>query len=171
MSEVCALTAPRDRVIAAFARLKLVPYTREWQAASVALTREMHAESLLHRDMPINEAKLVSQFEMAITRPDAVYLKLCVRGDEVMGFFLGFVSSMFFSDTLTAKDLMWFVSKSRRGSLAAVLLLGDFEVWAQQRGVHHITLGQSTGVRISETRALYSRLGYSEIGSNNVKRI
>lgn len=156
----------------ALARLRLVPYTRLMQDAALALAREMHAESELHHDMPINEAKLIEQFECSISNPEAVYFKLCYREDEPLGLFLGFISPLFFTDVRTAKDLMWFVTKSRRGSLAALTLVTDFEMWAHfQGGVRHITLGQSTGVRMEGTQALYTRLGYSQIGTNNVKRI
>lgn len=166
----CVLTMPRT-INRALARLRLVPYTKLAQDAALALAREMQSESELHRDMPINEAKLVAQFETSISHPDQVYFKLCYREDEPLGLFLGFISPIFFTDVCTAKDLAWFVTKERRSTLAAFVLVTDFEMWAAHNGVHHITLGQSTGVRMLETRALYQRLGYTEIGSNNLKRI
>jgi GNAT superfamily N-acetyltransferase len=70
-----------------------------------------------------------------------------------------------------AKDLSWFVTRERRGSVAAVALVRDFEAWARAKGVKFFVLGQSTGVRMDTTRALYEHLGYEMIGFNTMKRI
>lgn len=164
------LTAPRA-INRALARLRLVPYTKLMQDTMLKLAREMQAESELHRELPMNEEKLVQQCENSIARPSRVYLKLCYRNEEALGVFFGLISTPYFSDALVAKDLAWFVPRSHRGSLAAITLLLDFEQWAREQGVHHICLGQSTGVRMSETQALFTRLGYQTLGSNVLKRI
>lgn len=164
------LTAPRS-LNRALARLRLVPYTTLMQDTVLKMAREMRDESELHRELPMNEAKLVQQCEVSISRPSRVYLKLCYRNDEALGVFFGLISSPYFSDTLVAKDLAWFVTRSHRGSLAAITLLLDFEQWVREQGVKHICLGQSTGVRMGETQALFTRLGYQTLGSNVLKRI
>lgn len=148
---------------------EIVPYAKRYEAQVLALAREMHAESVTHRDMPMDEAKLIRQLEAADTLPDTVYFKLCVRGDEVLGGFFGQITTVYFSNDRAAKDLAWFVTKSRRGGMAAVMLVRDFEAWGQAKGIRKFMLGQSTGVRMDVTQALYEHLGYRVVGVNTVK--
>lgn len=142
-----------------------------WMTSQVLeLAREMHAESGTHKYAPLDEQKLVQQLSVPITNPN-VYLKFFVRDGEVLGTFFGVISSMFFSQELCAKDMAWFVRKSYRGTYAAVMLVRDFECWAKNMGVKNIFLGQSTGVKMETTAALYKRLGYAPVGTNTFKRI
>jgi hypothetical protein len=149
----------------------VVGYDARWRDQVLKLAREMHAESVFHRHIPMDEAKLIQQIEGAASIPDVAYFKLCVRGDEVLGGFFGQITSIYFSIERVAKDLAWFVTRNRRGSMAAVALVRDFEAWAKSKGVKFFVLGQSTGIRMDTTRALYEHLGYEMIGFNTVKRI
>lgn len=150
---------------------RIVPYAKCYEAQVLALAREMHDESVLHRHIPMDEAKLIQQLEAASVMPEQAYFKLCVRGDEVVGGFLGLISTVYFSSERVAMDRAWFVTKNRRSSLAAVLLVPDFEAWAAAQGVHIVLLGQSTGVQMDATRKLYEHLGYEVLGVNTMKRI
>lgn len=151
-------------------RMTLVPYSAQYEAQVVKLAREMHAESVAHGDIPMNETKLLAQLRAAESLPDTVYFKLCVRGDEVIGGFFGLIVTLYFSDERAAMDRAWFVTKERRGGAAAVMLVRDFEEWAGSKGVTNFCLGQSTGVRTEVTAALYRHLGYNVVGVNTVKR-
>lgn len=164
------LGAFRDTIAKARARMTVIPYARHYEAEVLNRAREMHAESVLHRDMLFDEAHLLQQFERA-WHDSHLYFRICVKDDEVLGGFFGGIGPTFFSATLIAKDYAWFVKPSARGSCAAVALLADFEEWAQARGVRHIVIGQSTGVQMQATKMLYERLGYETIGVNTVKRI
>jgi hypothetical protein len=148
---------------------RIVPYAAQYEAQVLELAHAMHAESVFHRDIAFDDAKFVQQIEAAAALPD-YYLALCVRDNEVLGGFLGCASSVYFSHDKVAKDLAWFVKPSRRGSLAAVLLVADFERWGREKAVAHFILGQSTGVRVETTEALYKHLGYTVVGSNTMKR-
>lgn len=152
-------------------QMRVVPYDKRYEAQVLSMAREMHEESVSHRSIPMNEAKLVQQLESAQTLPARVYFKLCVRGDEVLGVFFGVISTLYFSDELVAKDLAWFVTKTRRGTFAAGALVADFEAWGRENGVSKFMLGQSTGVQIDVTKALYERLGYRVVGFNTVKEV
>lgn len=171
MSFMGAPTSAYNAVLErARSRMSVIAYESRFEAEVLARAREMHAESIFHRDFPLNEKKLIEQLNAPRTLPH-VYFKICVRGDEVMGGFFGIVSSMYFSDARVAKDLAWFVQRNARGSAAAVALLADFEEWAREQKVDHILIGQSTGVQMDETKALYERLGYTTLGVNTFKRI
>lgn len=148
----------------------IVPYSDEYMAEVLSLAREMKSESIAHRDMALDERKLVAQLRESFENPD-VYVRLAVRGHEVLGAFFGVVTNVYFSAEKVAKDMAWFVRKNRRGSFAAVLLLSDFEEWAQGRGVRKVFLGQSSGVEMDATAILYQRLGYVVVGVNCVKAI
>lgn len=152
-------------------RMRVIPFERRFVDQVLELARAMHAESVFHRDIPLDEAKLIQQIEAGSALPH-VYFRLCVRDDEVvLGGFFGTISSIYFSTERVAKDLAWFVRPTARGSAAAVALLADFEAWAAERGVQHVMVGQSTGVRPETTKALYERLGYRAVGVNTVKRV
>lgn len=150
---------------------RIVPYAKCYEAQVLALAREMHDESVFHRHIPMDETKLIQQLEAASAMPDTAYFKLCVRGDEVIGVFLGVISTVYFSTERIAMDRAWFVPKNRRFSLAAVMLVADFEAWASALGVHFCMLEQATGVRMDATQSLYEHLGYTVLGVNTMKRI
>lgn len=161
------MSAVLDHVEASL-RMEVVPFEPKYEAQVLQLAREMHAESVVHRGLPLNEKKLLAQLRGPITHPD-MYFRLAVRGDEVFGGFFGMISTLYFSDDRMAKDMAWFVKRESRGTYAAIKLLADFEKWALAKGVRKFMLGQSTGVQIETTKALYERLGYRSVGFNTFK--
>lgn len=153
------------------AEIRIVEYDPRYLEQILALAREMHAESASHNNMPLDEAKLLEQLSYASSAPDNVYLRLAVRGDELLGGFFGMTTSTFFSQQRAARDMAWFVRRNHRGGMAALALVADFERWAKQQGIQKLFLGQSTGVAIETTRRLYEHMGYRVIGVNTVKDI
>lgn len=151
--------------------IRIVPYEARYQTQVLQLAHEMHAESVSHSDLPLDEAKLIRQLETSHSMPDTVYLRLAVMGDEVLGGFFGIITTTFFSDEKAAKDMVWFVRKDRRGGVAALKLVADFEQWGLERGIRKFFLGQSTGVSIETTTRLYEHLGYRVVGMNTVKEV
>ena len=147
---------------------QLVRYSYAYKEQVLELARQMHEESAAHSGMALDRRKLAERLGAAAESSTA-YVMLAVRDGTVLGGFLGTITGTFFSDELAAKDLAWFVSKERRGSVAAVTLVRDFERWARAMGAKRIFLGQSTGVDIEKTRALYEHLGYRTVGFNAVK--
>ena len=89
---------------------------------------------------------------------------------EIVGMLLGFVGKHFFSDDLTANELVVYVAPQARGGTASVKLIRYFESWAKQLGVADITLGVSTEVHAERTAEFYQRLGYAPSGITLVKR-
>lgn len=152
-------------------KIQIVPYHERYRAQVLRLAHEMHAESVSHSDMPLDDDKLIRQLETSHTMPDNVYLRLAVLGDDVLGGFFGVISTTYFCDERCCKDLAWFVSKTRRGGAAALRLVADFEQWGIDQGVRKFFLGQSTGVAIETTTKLYEHLGYRVVGVNTVKEL
>ena len=148
---------------------KVVLYDSRYREQVLELAREVIAESASHRDMPIDEDKLIEQLEFSLTSPDTIYVRLAVRGGEVLGGLFGVISPVYFSQEKAARDMAWVVKKSSRGTFAAVRLVQDFEAWGLARGVKKFFLGQLTGINMEMTTALYEKLGYRVVGMNAVK--
>lgn len=158
------MSAVAERVM----KTELIGYEDSFRERVLVLARKMHSESEAHRDMVLDEDRLIAQIKGAATN-DSIYFRLAVREGEFLGGFFGMISTVFFSQELVAKDLAWFVMPDWRGGAAALILLEDFERWALARGVRKFFLGQSTGVQQEATARLYRRLGYSVVGINAVK--
>lgn len=149
---------------------RIVPYEPRYLDAVMRIVRILHAESTWHRKISLDEEKLAGQF-IAASKIPSYYFRLCVRNDEVLGGFLGHVTTVFFSREKTAKDISWYVERSRRGGGAAVALVRDFEAWAREQGATQFILGQATGTDIEVTKKLYEHLGYRVVGFNVAKDV
>lgn len=151
--------------------IQIVPYDPKYREQVLELAHEMHAESVTQCNFPLDEEKLLQQLAMSQTMPDTVYVRLAILGADVLGGFFGVISTTFFSPKPACKDMVWFVRKNRRGGLAALRLVADFEQWGLDHGVRDFYLGQSTGVAIETTMKLYEHLGYEVVGVNTYKRV
>jgi hypothetical protein len=149
----------------------IIPYQSSWQERVLTLAKQMHKESEAHRAQNFYEVKVLKLFDLSLTKPDRIYFRLFVNGETLIGGFYGILVEPYFSDVLVAKDLAWFITSNKRGSLAAARLVKDFEVWSQNLGVTQIGLGQSTGVAVEQTQKLYERLGYKVVGVNTIKEL
>jgi GNAT superfamily N-acetyltransferase len=130
----------------------------------VALLRLMHAESV-YAQVPLNPAKLTSFVRIAISHPEHVCLLYKGSSGEIFGVFIGYINSYFFSDERAARDLVTYVRPERRGSMAAYRLWKGFQEWVISKGVPRIWYGTSSGINPSRSRAFYTKLGFTEVGS------
>ena len=147
----------------------ITPYEMHHAPQVLALAREMHAESAMSA-IPLAEDKLLDGLRMATVNQN-VYLRLWMRDGVVIGGLWGMLVSPYWSHEKVAADRAWFVHPGRRGGIAAVMILRDFEAWAKKRGVRWVMPGQTTGVRMDDTRRLFERCGYRVIGSNFMKEM
>lgn len=147
----------------------IVPYESTMLAGLMALAREMHAESV-YAPIRLDEAKLREQFNMAVINPN-VYLRVWMRDGEIDGGLWGFLAAPYWTKEVVAYDRAWFVRPGRRGTVAAVRLLRDFEAWAKAAGVRFIMPGQTTGIKVDETSELFQNLGYRVVGCNAMKGV
>lgn len=129
----------------------------------------MH-ENSIYRDMPLDEAKVFRQLAASGTNlaPNR-YFRIAVLDGEGLGGFYGHVMRTFFCDELLAHDMGWWVKKEARGSMAAPLLLLDFERWARAQGAKKVMVGQSTEQDMDKTTRLFEACGFRVIGFNTVK--
>lgn len=134
----------------------------------LVVAREIHAHSI-YCDMPLNEEKLVRQLSASGGSVPDRYFRLAVRDDEVLGGFYGCKLRVFFSGETIVKDMGWWVRQESRGSVAAMLLLGDFEQWGREQGARRAMIGQSGVENIDRTRKLFEHCGYKVTGYNTSK--
>jgi len=169
MSAVLAQHGRLQRVIERMqSRIQVIEWSPEWLDQALPIMREMHANSI-YADMPLNEKKVIFQLSASgILVPDR-YFRIAVLDGEGLGAFYGCVQRTFFNDMLVALDMGWWVKKEARGSMAAPLLLADFERWALSMGAKKVCVAQSTAVNIATTTKLFEACGYRVTGSNTVK--
>ena len=147
----------------------IVPYTSAFMADVLGLARKMHAESALAR-IPLSIEKLRAELDVAAVNPN-VYLRLWVSRGEVVGGLWGMLTRPYWSEDIIACDRAWFMSADRRGGVAALRLLRDFEAWAKAGGALWMMPGQTTGVAVDDTKRLFENCGYKTVGSHFMKEI
>ena len=159
-----------ERVMAmAHTDIEIVDWSDEYLIQAADIAQEMHVNSI-YRDLPLDEAKVLSQLIAAGNGvvPDR-YFRIAVLHGEALGGFYGHVRRTFFCDEILAHDLGWWVKKSARNTMAAPMLLLDFERWAREKGARKIMVGQSTEQDIEKTTRLFANCGFRVFGFNTVK--
>lgn len=156
------------RIRARPSSVRIVPYSPKYRDGVVEIAHEMHANSIYH-DMPLDEEKVVRQLAASGSIVPDRFFRIAVIGDEVLGGFYGHVHKTFFCDELLAQDMGWWVKSTARGSVAAVLMLAEFEDWARTQGARKVMVGQSTAINIETTTKLFKACGFRVIGYNTVK--
>jgi predicted GNAT superfamily acetyltransferase len=64
-----------------------------------------------------------------------------------------------------------YVTPTRRGGIAARMLIDAFERWARDKGAARVLLGITTGVRTDATETFYNKLGYNTVGVLTIKEM
>lgn len=125
----------------------------------------MHQESSYKR-MSYSLERVAESFVQFMESDN--YLFLVVEKDSrLIGGFIGFIHTQWFSDELIAGDLALFVEPGMRGGVCAAQMINRFCKWANAQGVekHNIQLGITTGVKVEETTRLYEKLGFMRSGT------
>lgn len=91
--------------------------------------------------------------------------------DDLTGAMAGAVSEHPFSYKLFAFDYGLFVLPRRRGSFTAAALVRAFERKAKSMGAADVRPGIMTDVHVSRTTEFYERLGYTQTGTQLIKRL
>tara|TARA_R110001592_G_scaffold131052_1_gene344642 strand:- start:17130 stop:17585 length:456 start_codon:yes stop_codon:yes gene_type:complete len=118
-----------------------------------------------YKDFSINYEKLENLYHNQFAEDPVVKVFYALEGDELVGFGAFVITAHYFTDQLIASDIIVYVRPERRGSLAAVKLLKNYILWADQQNASHITLGISTGIHPEKTKRFYERLGFKTIGT------
>jgi GNAT superfamily N-acetyltransferase len=138
--------------------------------AIVAMGARMHAGSA-YSFLPYDSAKVRRCVLDHIAHPESLCALVAVEGGVPVGMMGGYISDYFFCDEKIACDMVIYVEPGRRGTLAAVRLIGAFREWAAARGAREICLGISTGRDTERTGRFYERLGLRAVGGVYKQRL
>jgi GNAT superfamily N-acetyltransferase len=83
---------------------------------------------------------------------------------KVLGFFVGQVYARWFTRDISATDEMVFVSPQARGRGVGKAMLQAFISWAREKGAVKFFLGDTLGISLEASKALYISAGFREAG-------
>jgi GNAT superfamily N-acetyltransferase len=84
----------------------------------------------------------------------------------LQGLLFGSVEEYWFTASLGANMIAWYVDEAARGSPMAVKLLLAFKRWAENRGANELTLSITSGLRTDKTARFLRRMGFEVCGGN-----
>lgn len=96
---------------------------------------------------------------------------LAYRDNTCVGFMGAVIAPVFFSEYERASDVGFYILPQYRGGREAFKLLKAIEDWAKDQGVSEISIGQTVGNKIEETKKFYIHQGYTISGFNGVKNL
>jgi len=137
----------------------LVRYNDTYQTMMLQLARAMHAESRRYEAYEFSEKKM-----LAMLKNPNVFCMLSVINGEGIGFIMGMVQSIWFSEKKYGFDLALYILPNRRGGISAAKLVKEFEKFCRQQGCTEVTLSSSAEISTDITRRLYVGLGYQDCG-------
>ena len=146
------------------------PYDPKYREGVLAVAHEVHEASIFNTH-PLDETRLIAQIEDMSKFGSTYFVRVAVREGHVYGGMIGVLQTTFFSGQQFASDVGWWVRRTRQGTAAAGLLLGEFERWAKWKGADLVLLGQSSGIDVEKTVKLYQHAGYTIVGANGAKRL
>ncbi len=170
----------------------IVPYEPRFQDAALKLGGAMHAESR-YRDLQYSEKKVLAllqnpnvyaAFSIAspspakdwgvLPYPPSLRAAPCAGvpksqndlgiEETIVGFFIGIVQPLWFSEQKTGFDLALYILPEHRGGTYAVRLIKAFEAFCAFKGCVEVNLSSSAEISTELARGLYARLGYQECG-------
>lgn len=122
----------------------------------------MHAESR-YRVLPWDGDKVAGLIDWLIENPDGLAI-VAEENGEIVGGFLGIITSHFCSPATVAGDYGLFVAPDRRGAAIGAELLRSYVAWAKAKDAAMITVGVTTSINHEGTGRLLGAIGFQEIG-------
>jgi len=124
----------------------------------------MHNESSF-KSIGYDEEKLRDLGTSIINRPDVFFASVAEDENKViLGMFVGVITEYYFSKDTMASDLLFYVDQDKRGALACLKMIKEFELWAKRNNAKEVRPATSTGIEMNRTAKLYSHLGYEPTG-------
>lgn len=144
-------------------------FTIEDVPAMIELGKRMQAESSFE-GLNYDQEKLTDMGYVYIANPQVYFAKVAEKDGVIYAMYVGYISEYYFSKDLAGFDQLLFVAPEKRGGIAAMRLIKEFEEWAYANGAKEVRPACSTGVESEKTRQLYEALGYETIGYTFRKR-
>ena len=137
----------------------IVRYDPSYKDVALRLGRAIHEESRFSERFSYSEAKILR----LLVNPD-VFCGLSIVNGEAIGFFLGIVQQMWFSETKIGFDLGLYILPKYRGGTYAVRLIREFEKFCREKNCAEITLSSTAEISTELAERLYKKLGYKKSG-------
>lgn len=131
--------------------------------AGMELGRRMHAESEF-AFLPFDAAKVRRLLRHVVGNPQHYCVYVVEHDGRLIGLLVGQVMEYFFCRELLCDDLLLYVERDQRGSLAALALVRAYLDWSHEKGAREARIAISTGVDIERTGAFLERLGFNRVG-------
>ena len=133
-------------------------YDASFKDIALKLGRAIHEESR-YKNFDYSEKKILRLLENP-----AVFCAFSIVDHKPIGFFLGIVQQVWFSETKYGFDLGLYILPEHRGGTHAVRLIRAFEQFCKEQGCAEITLSSSAEISTALAEKLYKKLGYHNCG-------
>lgn len=131
-----------------------------------------HLESRFGKIVPVNEDSIQKLIFNVLTDEDSHIGIVALDGEKIVGYMIGFITNYSFNeDAYYAADEMVYVIPEYRGKLVGKRILKAFQDWAKRKGCLEAVIGTISEIATERTKKLYSKLGFTEVGSLFRKRI
>ena len=113
----------------------------------------------------VSRLRIMEFVNTVIGAPEWVNLVSEDRDGHVEGMIMGFVSGIFFSESVVLQELVWYC-KSKR---AALELFYEFERVGKARGVTHVVVGEKPSYH--DLERFYTACGYQMLEQHYAKEV
>lgn len=119
-----------------------------------------YPETTAWSHVPLNRNAFLTTMRQFIVDPDCeVFLGLL--NDEIVGYAFCFTTRYYYSDSIFAGDLTFYVKPDARGSFLGARLIKAMKAFADQKGALELILTVSSGIEEEKTVQLIKKLGGS----------
>lgn len=115
--------------------------------------------------LDVDRAKGLKQIASAIT-DEGQQLLIAVDKGEIIGLSWSHIVDTFFSDDIVIDNILVYVRKDKRGSMAGPRLIRHIKNWGKDLGAKVIKISTSSEINTARTIGLYKKMGYREVGSH-----
>ena len=143
--------------------MKLRCATTDDFEGGMELGRRMHEESEF-AFLPFDREKVRAFLRHIAANPRHYCTFVVEHEGRLVGLLVGQVMEYFFCRELLCDDVLLFVERDRRGSLAALALVRAYLEWSRSKGAREARVAVSTGIDIDRTGAFLQRLGFRRVG-------
>lgn len=131
--------------------------------AGMELGRRMHEESEF-AFLPFDPVKVRRLLHHIASNPEHYCVYVVEHEERLIGLLVGQVMEYFFCRELLCDEVLLFVERDQRGSVAALALVRAYLEWSRSKGAREARVAVSTGVDIDRTGAFLQRLGFRHVG-------
>lgn len=139
-----------------------------WQVLDIA--KWLHQNSR-YKVFSFNEDKVLELIASSLVKDSHVFVAVAAEGDEILGYFHGYVDYHYFSDMKYAGEWAVCILPQHRRNASKILkeFVLAFEQWGRKNGAEEISIGASTEAYGTGYKKFLQRMGYRDVGFLAVK--